>query len=299
MEILEHQRNAHDEIVTRARAYFRGDWRGLPVQPRWASLMVSSSGTGKTTVAAMAAKAVGASMLRVSAPNWMPTGAVNRGTRETISVIAEHVARHKRTLLVIDEADKLIDVAGDSSWKLYIRGECYDLVDGRWPTGLNLPETDDDKPDPTIETLTEKLRDTVFILAVGTFQSWFDDPASRRTMGFGASDPAADELTADIIAEKMPRELANRFNSTLIRIPELSPADYHRIAQEAENKLPLRMQAAFRAEVATRIQGAISAKKGVRFLEEAMMEVLKKLPPEPAIYPFATITIDDLEQCTL
>jgi hypothetical protein len=118
-------------------------------------------------------------------------------------------------------------------------------------------------------------------------------------MGFGASDPAADELTADIIAEKMPRELANRFNSTLIRIPELSPADYHRIAQEAENKLPLRMQAAFRAEVATRIQGAISAKKGVRFLEEAMMEVLKKLPPEPAIYPFATITIDDLEQCTL
>lgn len=284
MEALDHQREALNEIVARARAYFRGDWRGLPITPRWASLMIGPTGTGKTAVAAMAGEAVGASLLRVSAPNWMPCGSINRGTRETIGVIAEHVAKHDRTIFFCDETEKLIDRGGDNSWKTYIRGELFDLIDSRWPSGLTLLETDDDQPDITIEALTTKLRDTVFVLAAGTFQSWFDDSGSRRSMGFGAEiNSETDELSADIIAEKMPRELANRFNSSLIRIPELQPIDYHRISKEAETKLPLRMLAAFRVEVSKRIKGAIAAKKGVRFLEEAMMEVLKNLPPSPEI----------------
>lgn len=305
MEVLEHQREPLAEIVSRISAFGRQDWRDLPVQPRWASLLTGPTGTGKTAVAAMAAEAVGASMLRVSAPNWMPSGANNRSTRETISVIADHVARHDRTILFVDELDKLVDRTGDSSWKAYIRGELFDLIDGRWSAGLTLPETEDDQPDITIEQLTAKLRDSVFVLAAGTFQSWFDDSGSRRAMGFGAEiDPKTHELSADIIAEKMPRELANRFNSQLIRLPELRPEDYHRIAREAENKLPERMQAAFRGEVAKRITGAIAAKKGVRFLEEAMMATLVSLPPDPA--PIIAESIDleffrtlEFESCTL
>jgi SpoVK/Ycf46/Vps4 family AAA+-type ATPase len=303
MEPLAHQKQALDEITARAHAYFRGDWLGLPVQPRWASLLTGPSGSGKTAVAAMAADAVTASLLRVSAPNWMPCGSINRGTRETIGVIAEHVARHNRTIFFCDETDKLIDRGGDNSWKTYIRGEFFDLIDGRWPSGLTLPETDDDQPDITIEELNQKLRDTVFVLAAGTFQSWFDDSVSRRTMGFGAEiAPGTDELSAEIIAEKLPRELANRFNSSLIRIPELNPADYFRIASEAENKLPAHMRQAFRAEVSKRIDGAIAAKKGVRFLEEAMMEVLKTLPASSEIIGKITevgIKNHDLEPCTL
>ncbi len=295
MEALEHQQAALDEIVARARAYFRGDWRDLPIQPRWASLMVGPTGTGKTAVAAMAAEAVGASMLRVSAPNWMPTGAINRGTKETISVIAEHVARHDKTILVLDEGDKLLDCSGDSSWKAYIRGECFQLIGKEWLPGLTLPETDDDKPDITIEQLTTRLRDTVFILMIGTFQEWYDDAPSRRSMGFGAeTDSAEIELSADIIAEKLPRELANRFHSSIIRLPELKPDDYHRIAKEAENKLPERMRSLFHAEVQKRLHISIVSKKSVRFLEEALMEVLKNLPPEPVINPPVTFTIDDL-----
>lgn len=303
MEALDHQKQALDEIVARARAYFRGDWLGLPIQPRWASLLTGPTGVGKTAVAAMAADAVGASLLRVSAPNWMPCGSVNRGTRETIGVIAEHVARHDRTILFLDELDKLIDRTGDTSWKTYIRGECFDLVDGRWPTGLTQPETDDDVGLVVIEELTEKLRDTVFVLAAGTFQSWFDDSGSRRSMGFGAEISSETiELSADIIAEKMPRELANRFNSSLIRIPELQPTDHHRISKEAENKLPAHMRQAFRVEVSKRITGAIASKKGVRFLEEAMMEVLKTLPPSPEIIGKITevgIKNHELDLCSL
>jgi hypothetical protein len=231
-------------------------------------------------------------------------GASNRGTRETISCIAEHVARNDKTILCIDEICKLL-ITNDSGWQGYIRAECFEILDGRWPTGLTLSETeDDDAPAITIEALTTKLRETVFVLGIGTFQGWHDGAGSRRTMGFGAAtDPANDELSADIIAGMLPREFSNRFNSGIIRIPELSATDYHRIARETENKLPIRMREPFRAEVDRRIPGAIAAKKGVRYLEECIMEVLKNLPPEPSKAIAECIDLGffntlDLEPCT-
>lgn len=291
MQVLEHQREALAEIVSRAHAFYRGDWSELPIQPRWASLVVGPTGTGKTAVAAMAAEAVNASMLRVSAPSWMPAGAHNRATKETINVIAAHVDMHDRTILVADELDKLIagpggtDVGSGGSvgaWQCYVRAEVFDLLDGRWPTGIKDGDGDDMSA-AAIESLTTKLRETVFVVGIGTFQAWHDSVGTHRTMGFKAEvHPEKSEMSADIVAEQMPRELANRFNSALIRLPELQANDYHRIANEAAAKLPLRMREAFLTEVAKRLPGAIATKKGVRILEEAMMEVLKKLTPEPS-----------------
>lgn len=266
--------------------------------------MVGPSGTGKTAVAAIATVTVGAKMCRVSAPGYMPCGANNRGTKETISVVADHVARNERTILVVDEIDKLLDRQGDSSWKTYIRGELFELLDGRWPAGLSLPDADDEKPEITIESLTVKLRHTVFICGVGTFQEWFDGTMSRRAMGFGAEvDPGTEELSAATIAERMPRELVNRFNSNLVRLPELTPSDYHRSANEIEAQLPLYMRAVFRAEVARLVPGAIAAKKGIRFVEEAMLSTLISLPVQPEttaaeiLNPNSEIPCNDL--CTL
>lgn len=264
--------------------------------------MIGSTGTGKTAVAAMAAEAIGAKMLRVSAPNWMPAGANNRGTRETIRVVAAHVANNDRTLLVIDECEKICDREGDNSWKMYCRGEIYDLCDGRWPTGLT---QDDDDDSPYIEALTIKLRDTVFICAIGTFQDWFDSAGCRQSIGFGTEiDSPEAELTADIVAKKMPRELANRFHSGLIRISELTPDDYHRVARDVENQLPLHMRAAFRAEVARLLPGAIAAKKGIRFFEDAMLETLINLPPKPEVITAEIVKPNSeiapvINQCTL
>lgn len=302
MEILEHQREAHSELVSRARAFFLGGWIGLPLKPRWASLICGPTGTGKTTVAAMAAATLSrstergtgigpVSLIRVAAPNWMPCGAHHRGTRETVSVIAEHVAHHDRTILCIDEIDKTVGGiggiagvgGGGDAWQSYVRAEVYDLLDGRWPTGLQAPEGPEDEHGSTSEVpiaeLTRRLEQNVFIVGVGTFQSWFDSTQSRRSMGFGADiSPAHDDITADIIAERMPRELANRFHSGIIRLPEFVEADYQRIAREAERKLPERLRKSFAAEVARRLPSAIAAKKGVRFLEEALVEVLKVGP---------------------
>ena len=267
------------EIVARGRVFFAGGWGDLPVQPKFHSLLTAPTGTGKTAVATMAATELGAKLLRISAPGWIP--ASGRGAvKETISVIAEAVARNERTLLAIDEICKIQDRDGDNSWKSYCRGELYDLADGRWPTGLKPPE-DDDEPLIGLDDLTKKLRETVFILGIGTFQDWFDSTGTRRSIGFGAENNTADEISAEDIAERLPRELLNRFNNSLVRLPELQAEHYLRIARQAEESLPERMRQAFAAAVAARIGGAISAKKGVRFLEEAMLDTLKNLPPEP------------------
>lgn len=279
MEALNHQQVALDEIIARARAYYRGDWHALLIKPRWHSLLVAPTGTGKTAVATMAAETIGATLLRISAPGWMPCGATNRGVTETIKVIAEALAANDRTLLVIDEIDKISD--NDNPWHGYIRGEIYELADGRWPTGLRgrIDEDDADQPTAMTKVLTKKLQSTVFMLGIGTFQGWFDSALTCRTMGFGAEmNPETEEISAEIIAQKLPRELVNRFNSSLIRLSELRPTDYHRIAKQAEYSLPERLRERFRAEVDARIQSAINDKKGVRFLEECMMEVLKNLP---------------------
>jgi len=283
---LSHQKEALDEIIARAKAYYAGNWHDLPILPRWHSLVCGQTGVGKTALGVLAAAASGASLLRLSSPGYMPCGAHQRGTRESISVIAEHVARHDRTMLVLDEIDKLLDAGasgnggsstgGGDSWRSYIRGEIYDLADGRWPSGLRLPD-DDHCHEIPLDMLTSKLRESVFIIGIGTFQDWYDHSSANRSMGFNAElNPYRLQITADVVASRIPRELANRFNSDLIKMPDLQPSDYLKIAHEAERKLPVDLQQAFRTEVNRRIKGAIDAKKGVRFLEECIMQVLKK-----------------------
>ncbi len=231
-------------------------------------------------VACMAAEAqfVEASLLRVSVSGWVPCGAHQRGAKETICVIAEHVARNARTFLVLDEIDKAYATNGDA-WQSYIRGEIYELLDRRWPTGLREVEDENDCEIP-IEKLTQKLQESVFMLSIGTFQGWFDTSHSRRAIGFDATaGTTTEEISAVQIAELMPRELANRHNSTIVRMPELTEADYRNIVQETIDKLPEQLRVSYQQEVDRRIQGAVAAKKGVRFLEEAMMAVLVKLAP--------------------
>jgi hypothetical protein len=285
MEPLNYQRQAVAEITARARAFFSfhdTDYHDIAIRPRWASILVAPTGSGKTFVASHSAQACGASFCRASSPSWMPLGANNRGAKETVGVIAAHVAQHDKTILCVDEIDKLVDRAGDNSWKSYVRNELFDLIDGRWPTGLTMPESDDG-PDITIEQLGEKLQKSVFILGVGTFQTWYDDTASRRTIGFGGIlNSAKNEITADNVAERLPRELANRFHTSIIRLPELIPSDYERIAVEVESKLPVRMREAFRAEAQRCLPEAIASKKGFRYLEECMLTTLISLPPEPS-----------------
>lgn len=279
MQVLSHQQPALDEILRRARAYFDGAWHRIPIKPRFHSLLTGPTGVGKSFLAAKAAEELDCKLVRIAVPAWMPAGAHNRAVGETVSHIAGEISANDRTILFCDEIDKIYQE--DNPWMAYIRNELYDLTDGRWPAGL---KADDDLDAAGakhhLEQLTKKLKTSVFILAAGTFQSFFDHPASRRAMGFGAElQTANDGLTAAIIAERLPRELANRFNQRTINIPELQPQHYRLIAEQAEQSLPEPMRPLFKTEIDHLIGEAITTKKGVRFLEEATLEMLQKLPP--------------------
>ena len=69
--------------------------------------MVGGTGVGKTALATIAGEALNATLLRISTPAWIPVGAHNRGATETLVMIADHVTRNPRTLLVLDEIDKI------------------------------------------------------------------------------------------------------------------------------------------------------------------------------------------------
>jgi|GEM_PF-4958397 len=289
MQPLNHQKEAANEITARAKAFYSGRWRGLGLSCRWHTLLVGGTGVGKSTLAHIVAQACSAVPIRIATPSYMPCGAHNRGVRETIMIIAEHIANNPRTLLILDELEKLSGGIGGSrgaggavgggnvtdTWQTYIRGELQELTDGRWPAGLNLMNLD--TPDIiTLDKLTEKLRETVFILGIGTFQGVLDS-ASRRTIGFSGTSEnqeGTQAISNDTVVEYLGRELGNRFHSSIVRLPELGADDYHRIAAEAEVKLPEDLREPFRREVASRIPDAITNKKSVRFLEEALSAVL-------------------------
>lgn len=281
MKVFSHQAAAYEELLIRAQTFFAGHWRQLPIKTRWHSLVIGPTGSGKTTLAAMLAAAVDAEPLRIGAPSWIPSGAHNRACAETLTVIADHVSTHQRTLLFVDELEKL---HFDTSWNSYIFCELYDILDGRWPAGIRGGESStlqvDGEGTLTLSqrnTLTEKMMASTFILAAATFQDFYEE-RSARSIGFhGDAEVQGVSLgpTYDTLTKKLPRELLNRFHSTHVLLPELSPVHYQQIAEEAEKTLPQWIQSAFHEAAAIRMKHAIAAKAGCRFVEEALMDALK------------------------
>lgn len=138
---------------------------------------------------------------------------------------------------------------------------------------------------PDEKLLSEKLRSTVFIVGAGTFQDFYEIQRSRPIeFNPSASDQCVGP-TSEYIAQKLPRELTNRFNSQLLLLPGLAPSHYRIIAFEAEKSLPKWIALEFRRAAARRMEQAIAAKSGCRFVEEALMDALQLSKPPPKQTP--------------
>lgn len=296
MEPFDYQQSAVDEIVARGRAYFKGQWRdpSIRINPRFATLIAAPSGVGKSFIAGTAARLLGAKLVRISAGSWMPMGARATAVPETIPMLAEAIDKNERTLLAIDEICKISST--ESHWLEHIRTEIFEILDFRWGQ-LKAPENDIDNrntaaSDAWRERITKKLRENVFVLGIGTFQEFFDS-GGQKTIGYGASE-ATSEITPEDIVRRLPRELLNRFNTSLIRIPDLQPHHYPQIAKQAEGHLPESMRVLFRDEALRRMNEAIRCKKGFRFVEEVVMEVLK-IMPDDFLAPTVPTVIDSID----
>ncbi len=291
MNLFAHQVSAFEELLARAQTYFEGQWRELQIRPRFHSLIAGPTGVGKTAIINLLATKTEAFPLRLSASGWMPAGAHQRAVQETIPIIADHLERYPRVILFVDEADKLYH---ENSWNSYIRGELYELLDGRWPVGTRALDESSDVEFPSeakLELLNRRLNESTFIVGAGTFQDYFDATSENRSqIGFGSASAKATkaQISAEEIARRLPREFANRWNSTLVLIPELEPKHYYAVVDQAAKILPSWLRGAFRAAALRQIEVAISGKKGCRFIEEAVLEALQTvtktiapLAPEP------------------
>lgn len=240
-------------------------------------------------LAGLLAQETGAALLRVSVPGWMPSGAHNRAVAETITTIIEHISTHPRSIIFLNELDKLH--WNDASWCSYIKCELFEILDGRLPSGAKLVGDEDEDGLLTgsqLVRLTEKLCSSTFVIGAGTFQEHYESQSCFTKIGFHLEQNSQPKSgpSPDNIAKKIPRELLNRFNSTLLFLPALEPAHYKLIAEQAEKSLPAWIRSAFQAAAANRIEHAIAAQSGCRFVEEALADALKwtKAPtPEPQI----------------
>lgn len=201
--------------------------------------------------------------------------------------IANHVLSNEKSIIFIDELDKIWH---DTSWKSYIKAEIFDLLDGRWPTGLKIEneehDDDDGAPDEANGVIavkgakeedegTIKLRLQTFIVAAGTFQDFFEIKSTGK-IGFGDRQAALkEEIDAGEIAKQLPRELTNRFNSGLIVLPALHPEHYRILSEAVAKVLPEWILEEFRKAAGRQIEKAIATQKGCRFVEECILEALK------------------------
>lgn len=264
--LFSHQLPAFQALFARASLFFDGPWRNLPIRPRFNSLVVGPTGVGKTTLVQMLANMLGIQFLRVSASSWMPTGAHDRGTHQTTVEIAAALSSEERTILFIDELEKLY--SSDSSWQSYIRNEILDILDGRFPLGMHSDDYDD-------EVIRNRLSQTTFFIAAGTFQSFFDSYRSSIG-GFSGEAAAPESPDFSLLPDFLPREISNRFNPDLIILRSLTRADYQQMIVKAAAELPASLRPSFQLIAECSITEAIKTGLGCRMIEQALLSALLK-----------------------
>lgn len=270
--IYDYQKPAFEKLLAVAKACFAVQRQTLPIRVRTNTMIIGSSGTGKTHLAHAVATELGAEFLSVSVADWILLGCSGRGGSPTWPLIARFLRRNaKKTGLVIfvDEIDK---IGGQSTWETFLRTEIYSLLDFKIPTGLN----DGDDNILTADELAQAqdvFSNRTLILAAGAFQGIWEN-RSRPSLGFGAMDAGNDETNLSHLAATLPREVTNRFRSQLIVLPQLRECDYRRMLEQSAEKIPVYFRETFLRLGYTRIPGAVACRQGCRFLEELMLDTI-------------------------
>lgn len=145
---------------------------GLLIQPRIIPLLHGPTGAGKTFLAELTAKELGARFQKVEIANWIPTGA--RDAEPTVKTIRELLLEESPLVLFIDEVDKF--VTDSSTWARSVQAEVWATLD--------------------LSSRTPQL----LIIGAGTWQ----DEHDKRRLGF--SGERAPTLGG------IPKELLHRFS---------------------------------------------------------------------------------------
>lgn len=295
LRLFPHQTEAFAELLATARVLFDGNWRKLPIKPRFNCLIAGGTGLGKTEVARAVAKRMGIPCFEISTATWMLVGASRRGALATWPSLFRFLNAHRACVIFIDEIDKL---DGQWEWTKYLRSEIYSLLDRTVPHDLIL--TDDDG-DQLMQTKSERrfgqkiaamrLRQRTLVIAAGAFEEHWDK-VHRQSIGYGdeRSDTRAHDL--DSFSRYLPRELVNRFRAKVIHLGPLRLSDYLRMLRHTAAHLPEELQGPLLERGVDGVHRAVKNRLGVRWVEELVTETLINGDGENAVESMLTALED-------
>lgn len=272
MPILPYQARVFEELREHYLDFRDGPWRELALRPRWATLTVGPTGTGKTHLARALAEEFSVPLLVVSGANWVLMGCSDRAGEPTLRLVAQALLTDPKTILFIDEVDKLAD---NCPWTTYLRTEMFLLLDRRFPDGLKMDGNDNDGSDVFFRgQATKILANQTYILGAGAFQSLWEQ---RNTLsGFGrdnGSDPITVPSSA-VLAQNLPRELVNRFGA-IQALPRPSYEDYRQMIQTVAGTLPEELKETYLAIGLAGCREALENAWGARYVERVLVQVLR------------------------
>jgi hypothetical protein len=195
--------------------------------------------------------------------------------------IAHHIKSSEKSIIFVDELDKIWE---ESSWKSYIRGEIFDILDGNFSAGLSVQDDGDSDDASVVKAFASprekkesiiKLRYKTFLMAAGTFQDFFEKQKIAKIGFAGHHADSEQQISAEEIAKRLPRELTNRFNQNLIILPPLRPEHYRILSEAAGRTLPDWIRHEYHQAAVRLMDEAIAAQKGCRFVEECVLEALR------------------------
>lgn len=255
--IYDYQRPIYQKLLRAFWSHQRSLGIKLEVKPRPHRLIIGPTGSGKTHLAVAVAKELNWDYMIVNASAWVLLGARGEPTWHSVrDWLAESHPRRPR-VLIMDEIDK---TGGTQDWCRMLVAELYGLIDGR--------VIEKAESTPAIEERLGRL----MVIGCGAFQGCFD---KKPDMGFGSKAveaPAQEELH-----KHLPRELVNRFHQEILALPELTPADYRSMANQAIASLPEDDQPHAWAICDREIQRGIDGKIGARFPEALVSAVFDEI----------------------
>ncbi len=275
--VFAHQRQAFDQLVELTQIALYTQSQCFPIRPRTNSLVVGPTGSGKTYLASAVAKALSIPILLISISEWVLIACSTRGAGITWPAIVEFLSKNKTAdgvIIAIDEIDKLNrDRTSSSSYEVFLLTEAFSLFDRRIPNNLRDQDENELIGSSTMESAREVLASRTMLIGMGAFQDVWE-AQQAASIGFGRDSSSPEMPSLKKLAESIPPELANRFRSEVLILPPLKESDYQTMLAQCAEKIPGNFRERFLAMGKQAIPLAVHNRKGPRFLEELLVDLL-------------------------